>query len=95
MEITEKLVEYVAHLSRISLNHKELGELSVQLKAILDFIEKLNEVDTANVNPTSHILPINNVLREDLIAVSLPAAKVLENAPLKERNFFVVPKVID
>ena len=95
MAITKEIVEYVAHLARIELDVEELEKLSEQLKGILDFIDKLKDVDINNISPTSHILPINNVLRQDNIKVSLPAQKVLENAPSKQGNYFVVPKVIE
>ncbi len=95
MEITREVVEYVAHLSRIELNSKELDKLSGQLTGILDFIDKLKQVDISNIEPTSHILSINNILREDTVAGSLDAREALENAPEKNEKFFIVPKVIE
>ncbi len=95
MAITKETVEYVAHLSRIKLDSQELEKISVQLSSILDFIDKLRSVNTDNIVPTSHILPINNVLRQDQPGVSLSAGKALENAPEKRDNFFVVPKIIE
>jgi len=95
MAVTKQTVEYVANLARIELQTKELDKLAHQLKDIIDFIGKLNEVDIKDILPTSHILPIKNVLREDVPRESLVSEKVLKNAPLKEANFFVVPKVIE
>lgn len=95
MEITKEIVEYVAHLSRIELNSKELEKLSGQLTGILDFIDKLKQVDITDIEPTSHILSINNVLRDDVVSGSLDAQKALENAPDKNEKFFIVPKVIE
>jgi aspartyl-tRNA(Asn)/glutamyl-tRNA(Gln) amidotransferase subunit C len=95
MAIDKKTVEYVAHLARIELQDNELEKLSSQLHDILGFIDKLAELDTKNVSPTSHILPINNVLRNDEPRQSLTPEKALENAPSKEGNFFTVPKVIE
>ena len=95
MAITKETVEYVANLSRIELDEKELEKLSGQLTVILDFIDKLKDIDITNVAPTSHILPINNVLREDIPKASLSPLKTLENSPEKQGNFFVVPKVIE
>lgn len=95
MSIDKETVKYTAHLSRIELQDKELEKLSGQLKGILDFIDKLKQVDIQNILPTSHILPVENVLREDSPKDSLPVDKVLANAPQKEGNFFVVPKVIE
>jgi aspartyl-tRNA(Asn)/glutamyl-tRNA(Gln) amidotransferase subunit C len=95
MAITKDTVNYVSHLCRIELKPKELEKLSQQLKGILDFIDKLTKIDIKNISPTSHILPINNVLRDDQPQESLSADKALENAPHREGNFFIVPKVIE
>jgi len=95
MAITKETVEYVANLARMELNSKELSKLSQQLQDILDFIDKLKKLNIENIAPTSHILPINNVLREDIPKESLTPLKSLANAPQREGNFFVVPKVIE
>jgi len=95
MTITKDTVKYVAHLARIELKTKEIEKLSGELKDILDFINKLNNADIHNISPTSHILPINNVLRDDQGQASLGCDEALKNAPSKEGNFFVVPKVIE
>jgi aspartyl-tRNA(Asn)/glutamyl-tRNA(Gln) amidotransferase subunit C len=95
MAISKETVEHVAHLARIELPAKELEKFSRQLQAILDFIDKLKEADIKDTSPTSHILPISNVLREDKPQASLPVEKVLKNAPSPEGNFFSVPKVIE
>ena len=95
MSITKETLDYVARLARIELTPKELDKLSGQLISIMDFIDKLKNADIENVLPTSHILPINNVLREDKPTASLSNEKALECAPQKQGNFFVVPKVIE
>jgi len=95
MAITKEIVEYVAHLSRIELQPNELEKLSGQLEGILDFIDKLKKIDTKDIRPASHILSINNVLRNDTPGESLPSEKALANAPSKQGNFFTVPKVIE
>lgn len=95
MQLSKETVEYVAHLARIELKDNELEKLSGQLKDILDFIDKLKTAEVKNINPTAHILSLNNVLREDNPGESLPIEKTLSNAPQKEGNFFVVPKVIE
>ncbi len=95
MAITKETVEYVAHLARIELQPKELEKLSQQLKSILSFIDKLEKLDIKDIPPTSHILPLNNVLREDLPKQSLSCDQALLNAPGRQENFFVVPKVIE
>ncbi|MFH0913055.1 MAG: Asp-tRNA(Asn)/Glu-tRNA(Gln) amidotransferase subunit GatC [Candidatus Omnitrophota bacterium] len=95
MAVSKETVKYVAHLARIELKPKELEKLSQQLKDILGFIDKLKKLDIQNINPTSHILPINNIFREDAPRKSLPGDKALDNAPQKQGNFFGVPKVIE
>jgi aspartyl-tRNA(Asn)/glutamyl-tRNA(Gln) amidotransferase subunit C len=95
MPITKDTVKYVAHLARIDLTPKELEKLSQQLQEILGFIDKLKRVDIKEIAPTSHILPINNVLRDDKPAESLSSDKALENVPQRQGNFFSVPKVIE
>lgn len=95
MAIDKKTVEYVAHLSRIELEPKELEKLSRQLEDIVSFIDQLKEVGIKDITPTSHILPLENVLRADTPGESLSIEQALKNAPRKEGNFFVVPKVIE
>jgi len=95
MAIDKETVKYVAHLSRIELGQQELDKLSRQLHDILDFIDTLNKLQVDNVIPTSHILPINNVLREDVPVKSLPIEETLINAPSREGSCFGVPKVIE
>ena len=95
MAITKETVKYVAHLARIELKPEELEKLSGQLQDIINFIDKLKKLDVNNISPTSHILPLENVFREDTSRESLPVDKVLMNAPQKKDNFFVVPKVIE
>ena len=93
--IDKKVVEDVAHLARIELQPDELERLSGQLEHILQFIDKLKEVNVEKVAPTSHAIAVSNVLREDLPKGSLSVEKALANAPSKKENFFVVPKVIE
>ena len=95
MSISKQTVEYVAHLARITLKAGEPERLTQQLKDIVDFIDQLKKVAIDNVEPTSHILPLNNVLREDKPAKSLTSQQSLANAPRKEDAFFGVPKVIE
>jgi aspartyl-tRNA(Asn)/glutamyl-tRNA(Gln) amidotransferase subunit C len=95
MAISKETVKYLAHLARMELKAAELNTLAGQLKDILGFIDKLRHLDVSRIPATSHILPINNVLREDRSGESLAIARALENAPQKDGSFFVVPKVIE
>lgn len=94
MAISKDTVKYVAHLARLELEPKELERLAVQLEDILTYIEKLNSADVSHIAPTSHILPLVNVFREDAIKPSLDVSAVTANAPQKQNNQFLVPKVI-
>jgi len=95
MAIDDLTVGYVAHLARIELQPKELERLSRQLQGILDFIDKLKCADIRGVNPTSHVLAVHNIFRDDTAGLSLPAEDVLENAPQRQGDFYAVPKVIE
>ncbi|MCM8757953.1 MAG: Asp-tRNA(Asn)/Glu-tRNA(Gln) amidotransferase subunit GatC [Candidatus Omnitrophica bacterium] len=93
--MTIKTVNYIANLARIELKEKELKIFVKQLKKIIDYINKLKELDVSDIPPSSHILKLKNVLREDNLKESLPIKEVLKNAPEKKENFFVVPKIIE
>ncbi len=95
VKISKETVRYVAHLARIELNAKEVGQLSAELQKIIAFINKLKKIEVKDVAPTSHILPIKDVVREDNPDNSLPLNQALGNAPRKEGSFFAVPKVIE
>ncbi len=95
MKLTKDDVVYVAELARLEFNDDELKVFSDQLTSILDYAEKLNELDTSNIMPTAHVLPVNNVLREDVVTPSLDREKVLQNAPDQQNGCFKVPKVIE
>ena len=79
----------------MELTSKEVEEFTGQLIAILDYVEKMNELDTDNVEPLAHCLPITNVLREDEVRESLGTDKTLANAPQRDGEFFKVPKILD
>ena len=95
MSLSKETIQYVAHLARLALEPDELEVLAKQLQDILDFIDTLKKVDIEHISPTSHILPMSNVFREDVPSHSLTVDKTLSNAPKKEGNFFVVPKILE
>ena len=95
MSISQEAIQHLAHLARLELKAQEADTLAKQLEDILDFIDKLKTLDTSGIAPTSHILPIQNILRADEPAKSLNTAKALENAPEKCGDFFIVPKIIE
>jgi aspartyl-tRNA(Asn)/glutamyl-tRNA(Gln) amidotransferase subunit C len=94
-EISEAQVRQVAKLSRLKLSDQQIHEFSTQLSAILGYVEKLNELDTSNVEPLAHCLPVHNVFRADEIKRSLGTEKILANAPQTDGQFFLVPKILD
>ncbi|MDD2497440.1 MAG: Asp-tRNA(Asn)/Glu-tRNA(Gln) amidotransferase subunit GatC [Desulfitobacteriaceae bacterium] len=94
MAISVKDVEHVALLARLELSDEEKNMYTEQLNTILGYMEKLKELDTAGVPPTAHVLPIHNVLREDVERPSMDREKVLQNAPYREDGQFRVPKIV-
>jgi aspartyl-tRNA(Asn)/glutamyl-tRNA(Gln) amidotransferase subunit C len=95
MKITVKEVEHVAKLARLAITDAEKEKYSRQLSNILTYIEKLKELDTSRVEPTSHVLPMKNIFREDEVRPSLPREEILKNAPDRTEGFFRVPKIIE
>lgn len=94
MAVSRKDVEHIAELARLKFNEDELNNFTEQLNEILAYVEKLNELDTENVEPLSHPVEGNNVFREDVVKHSIPTSEALKNAPEKDDQFFHVPKVI-
>lgn len=94
-KIDESTVEHLANLARIELTDKEIKQFTKQVSSILDFFSELSELDTEDVNPTYHVLEINNVFRDDVVKDSLPREEILANAPKKEKGYFKAPKIID
>jgi aspartyl-tRNA(Asn)/glutamyl-tRNA(Gln) amidotransferase subunit C len=88
-------VEHVARLARLYLHEAETRRLTEQLNAILIYMEQLNEVPTTNVEPTSHILDLVNVFRDDHVRQTLSAAEALANAPESTHRYFVVPRIVE
>ena len=93
--IDETQVKRVAILSRLALSDSEIAQFSVHLSAILEYIEKLNELDTDAVEPLAHCLAVHNVFRDDIVTESLSVDKALANAPKRFEEYFRVPKVLD
>jgi len=95
LAISKKEVDYVANLSRLKLSEKEIDTFTKQLNSILDFAQKLNELDTTDIKPTSHALDLSNVFREDESRDSLPVEIALKNAPEQKDGQFKVPPVME
>ena len=95
MEVTEALVKDLAHLSRLSFNELEKQEITKDLQRMISFVEKLNEIDTGNVEPLLHMTEAMDIYRKDEISGSMPKEEALQNAPNADMNYFKVPKVIN
>jgi len=87
-------VEHVALLSRLYLTDEEKKLYAGQLSEILEYAKMLNELDTENVPPTAHVLPLKNVFREDREGIHLPLDKTMQNAPDRDENYFKVPRIV-
>ena len=94
MKLTPQEVRHVAKLARLHIAPQAVEKLADQLASILDYVEKMNEVDTRDVTATSHAVALTNALREDEVHDHLTRESALDNAPLREAGSFVVPKVI-
>ena len=95
MSIDSSGVEHIANLARLSFSKEDTELSGSQLSDILTHIQKLEEIDTSGIKPTSHVLKIENVQREDVVKESLTVDEVLSNAPDRHKSFYRVPKIID
>lgn len=95
MNITVADVEHVARLARLELSASEKELFAGQMDAILGYVEKLKELNTDQIVPTSHAVPIENAFRADAVRPSIGLSKALSNAPARSGTFFAVPKVIE
>jgi aspartyl-tRNA(Asn)/glutamyl-tRNA(Gln) amidotransferase subunit C len=94
MKITKDEILYVADLARLNLDEAAIEKFAGQIGDILDYVDKLNEVNTDGVKPTSHAISLTNAFREDEPQAHLDREQVLANAPEKEEGNFIVPKVV-
>jgi aspartyl-tRNA(Asn)/glutamyl-tRNA(Gln) amidotransferase subunit C len=88
-------VEHVARLARLELSAAEKERMRKELDGILSYIDKLRALDTSGVEPTSHAVPLTNVMRDDIEVASLPRDEMLANAPDRHGELFRVPKIIE
>ncbi|MBA4407169.1 Asp-tRNA(Asn)/Glu-tRNA(Gln) amidotransferase GatCAB subunit C [bacterium] len=95
MSVTRKDVEYIAQLARLRFKDEELENFTHQLNEILNYVEKLNELDTTNVEPLNHPIENVNVFRNDELKSSVQSESALKNAPDATEEYFKVPKVIN
>ncbi|MFC4734959.1 Asp-tRNA(Asn)/Glu-tRNA(Gln) amidotransferase subunit GatC [Bacillus daqingensis] len=93
--ITEEQIRHVAELARLELKDEEIRHFGEQLDKIIDAAQQLNELDTENVAPTSHVLDVRNVLRDDKVKPSLPREEALKNAPDQQDGQIRVPSILE
>jgi aspartyl-tRNA(Asn)/glutamyl-tRNA(Gln) amidotransferase subunit C len=87
-------VRHVAKLARLDLTDAQVRKYARQLESILDYVAKIGQIDMTGIEPMAHVLPLQNVLREDVVEPSLSVEDVLKNAPETDGPFFKVPKII-
>jgi aspartyl-tRNA(Asn)/glutamyl-tRNA(Gln) amidotransferase subunit C len=94
MEVNDEMVDKLANLARLQFNDTEKQSVKADLQKMIQFVEKLNELDTAGIEPLLHMSDAVNVLREDEVKGSIDRSDALKNAPVQDGVFFKVPKVI-
>ncbi len=93
--ISDETIEYVGILAKLELNDEEKEQAKKDMASMLDYIDKLGELDTSNVEPMSHVFPVNNVFREDVVTNGDDRENILKNAPEEKNGMFNVPKTFD
>lgn len=88
-------ISYLAHLARLKLSEEEKAEFNPQLDRILHFVEKLGELDVDGIEPTSHAVPVHNILRDDDVRSCLPREAILKNAPATVQDLIRMPKIVE
>lgn len=93
--ITDETIDYVGILAKLELSDGEKGQAKKDMRRMLDYIDKLAELDTTGIEPMSHVFPVQNVFREDVVTNGDESGKTLKNAPGEKDNMFMVPKTFD
>ena len=93
--ISDETIEYVGILAKLELSDEEKEQAKKEMANMLDYIDTLNELDTSGVEPMSHVFPVNNVFREDVVTNGDDREEILANAPEAKEGAFVVPKTFD
>ena len=93
--ISDETIEYVGILAKLELSDEEKEQAKRDIGRMLDYVDKLNELDTSGVEPLSHVFPVNNVFREDVVTNGDEREKILKNAPAEKDGAFKVPKTVE
>ncbi len=95
MKITDETINYVSALAKLSLSKEEKEKAKTDLESILNYMDRMNELDTTDIEPMSHAFPLTNVFREDEVANGPDRENLLSNAPVSKDGCFVVPKTVE
>jgi aspartyl-tRNA(Asn)/glutamyl-tRNA(Gln) amidotransferase subunit C len=95
VKLSNEEVLHISRLSRLALSEDDAGAYATQLSSIIEYVELLNNLDTTSIEPTSHIIPLDNVMVDDVTGMSLPREEALRNAPDSNGKFYRVPKIIE
>ncbi len=93
--ISDETIEYVGILAKLELSQEEKEQAKKDMEKMLDYIDTLNELDTSGIEPMSHVFPVKNVFREDVVTNGDDREEILRNAPESKNGAFVVPKTFD
>lgn len=93
--ISDETMEYVGILAKLELSEEEKAQAKKDMETMLDYIDQLNELDTTGVEPMSHVFPVYNVFREDVVTNGDDSENMLRNAPVKKDGAFMVPKTVE
>lgn len=95
MKVTEETIQYVAALAKLTVSEEEKQSVAKDLDNILDYIATMDKLDTEGIEPMSHVLPVSNVFREDVVLNIADRDNLLKNAPKQKDGCFVVPKTVE
>ena len=93
--ISDETIEYVGILAKLELSDEEKEQAKKDMGSMLDYIDKLGELDTTGIEPMSHVFPVQNVFREDVVTNGDDSENILKNAPGEKDNMFIVPKTFE
>ena len=94
-QITEEIIDYVSILAKLELSDEEKTQARKDMGEMLDYIDRLGELDTTDVEPMSHVFPVQNVFREDVVTNGDGSMQTLQNAPEEKEGMFIVPRTFD
>lgn len=95
MKVTVDTIKHVAKLARLNLTEEQIQKFTPEMEEIIQYVDKLNELDTEGIEPTAHVMPVYNVQREDVVKESFDRDLILKNAATVEDGCFKVPKIVE